>query len=338
MNMKDTTVDDHSTQFTTIINTADITIDMINTTANTSVSSTNCTVSDIVTAIIGTISVVDNVFVVFIILSYKPLRIQLNSLHILNQSFIDICSSTLLLAGIPLCNENRDLVGVSGTLYCLLWETKVFYWSTVLASTYNLVGLTIDRYLAVVHVMWHKHFMSEQKVLVCLVLCWLFGMVFYVPFGVLTSSHIDTYCQIWHIFHNTTVATLAGVVNFLVTLPIPIIILVYCYIRMAFTIQDENKILPQVSDNDKHRHAKMNKVVKNIFKTMVAMGICFILCWIWNSTWFLLYTLGCDLNRDNGFYHFTVYAANSNCLVNPLIYIFLNTQFQDAVKKVIFKK
>ncbi|NJL80252.1 MAG: G-protein coupled receptor, partial [Richelia sp. SM2_1_7] len=65
--------------------------------------------------------------------------------------------------------------GILGDLYCKIWATKLFLWGFLVSSTYNLVALTVERYLAVVHPIWHKTSFSKNKAIVLIVLVWIFG-------------------------------------------------------------------------------------------------------------------------------------------------------------------
>ena len=63
------------------------------------------------------------------------------------QSSIDLVCSLILLLTTLTRKDTYYTVndGVLGDLECGLWNTRVFLWGTLLASTWNLVCLTVER-------------------------------------------------------------------------------------------------------------------------------------------------------------------------------------------------
>ena len=96
----------------------------------------------------------------------------------------------------------------------------------------------------------------------------------------------------------------------------------------------------QVPDNSSTRAQKnpsdrMAATRKNVFKTLLTVTICFIVCWIWNSVYVLAYLTGADIKMSGPFYVLTVYAAFCNCIINPFIYCIQYKPFQGQALKLI---
>ena len=75
----------------------------------------------------------------------------------------------------------------------------------------------------------------------------------------------------------------------------------------------------------------MGKAQKNVLKTLAMVFSAFVLCWICNQIYFLLFNFGyipVDIALENWFYHLTVYAAFINCMINPWIYAAQYREFQ----------
>ena len=308
------------------------------------VTSNVCRLPDIIYSIIGCIGVLDNGFVLFVIYAYKPMRRRLTNLFIINQTFVDFLASVVLLAGVHDCGDQRGFQGMSGELYCRLWRNKVFLWSLLLVSTYNLVGITVDRYLEIVHPVWHKNHITRRSIYTILVLSWVVGMGWTLPFGVGASGVIQGKCVVWDIFPSPTVGTVVAIFNFVLSFPLPVAIMIYSYTRMIITFRIKGSSIQPggvqsgVTESDKERNSKLAKVRMNIFTTMLIVSVCFVLCWVWSKMWYLLKTAGMSLSRTSVFYHFSVYAITFNSVVNPFVYIARYEQFQKAVKIVVLRK
>ena len=66
------------------------------------------------------------------------------------QSIIDFFASVvLLMSSLTLENTGRiHSKGILGELECRLWNTEFFLWALFCASTWNIVAMTIERYLS----------------------------------------------------------------------------------------------------------------------------------------------------------------------------------------------
>ena len=62
------------------------------------------------------------------------------------QSTIDLLASlSLLFVGITIKNSFEVELGLHGEIHCLFWKTRWFLWSMFVASTYNIVMMSIER-------------------------------------------------------------------------------------------------------------------------------------------------------------------------------------------------
>ena len=83
---------------------------------------------------------------------------------------------------------------------------------------------------------------------------------------------------------------------------------------------------------------KMAAARKNVFKTLLTVTVCFIICWIWNSVYVLAYLTGANIKMAGKLYVLTVYAAFTNCVINPFIYCIQYKPFQKQVLKLFGKR
>ena len=305
---------------------------------------------DITYVTIGFVGMVGNILVILVMLSSRSMRSKLTNVFLVNQSFIDLSTAVFLIA----TNFNNEYYsgghfGLPGELYCRLWSTRVLMWSMFMSSTYNLVALTLERYAQIIHPIWHKTSFGSKKAAIVLVLVWLIGPAYNLPLMVPTSPVIDGVC--WHMIDwpHPAWQTFAGVFTFVIEFLVPLAIIAYAYARMIKVIR--GKIRPskqaappsassgqQGDSAGSKREETMERVSRNILKTLALVSLCFILCWVWNQVYFLLFNLGFNIDLTNWFFEFTVYAAFVNCCTNPMVYLLKYNQFQRQLLKLLCGK
>ena len=120
----------------------------------------------------------------------------------------------------------------------------------------------------------------------------------------------------------------------------PVIILIYCYGRIAWTLTrriDSN--LGQdtsTSEVENKSNSKFLKARNNTIKTVLLVGICFIICWVNDEVYLLMYFVGYDVNWNGLYYKFCISMVYINCTVNSFVYLIKYQDYQRALKKVCF--
>ncbi len=305
----------------------------------------------IVNFTIGTIGIADNLFVIIIILSSTVLRKQLNMFFILNQSVIDLTIAVLLIA--TTCIRTYEIPPGShlgGELLCRLWLNKVPLWGMMVVSTYNLIALTIERYLAMMHPVWHKVHFNSKMAAAMMVSSWFIGLSYNYGYMVPSSIIVDGNCQVYVYWPSETFRSVFGVVTAIVLFFIPLITLIYCYSRIAIMLRKRVKVAPEapadhsatgsivMTQASQGQEDRWSKAHRNTIKTLALVSCCFGICWIWNQMYFMLMNLGIPEDFTSNFYHFTVIAIFINCCINPIIYSLKYDQFKKEARRLLFKK
>ena len=120
-----------------------------------------------------------------------------------------------------------------------------------------------------------------------------------------------------------------GVFLFVITFLVPLIILIYCYVRIVWILTGriDSKIGGIAAKNDKFEIARTNTI-----KTLLLVALCFVICWSSNQIYYLMYNFGFSVNWNSTFYQFTVILVFLNCTINPFIYLAKYQDFQTALK------
>ena len=280
----------------------------------------------IVYSIIGVIGLMGNLFVIIVIMSSTLMKKKFTNWFLVNQSVLDSCASFFMIVDV-LTTERHALYyhGTSGEILCRLLTSKYILFSFYTASTYNLVSISIERYLEILHAVFHRNHFKRTVVILFLFLPWLLSFAFCLS-GLILARTKDGECSQltldmpWE-------SILLGWANFIFQFFLPLAIMVFCYVRIVqFLVEMKRR---STANN------LLEKAMTNIVKTLIIVCMTFVLCWIWNSVLFLMYNMGWLLDFGGWFYHFTVTAVNMNSIANPLIYTLKYEQFRMEARIVL---
>ena len=117
----------------------------------------------------------------------------------------------------------------------------------------------------------------------------------------------------------------------------PVIILIYCYGRIAWVLTqriDSNlESTSSTSDVEDAIKRKFLKARNNTIKTVLLVGICFIICWINDEVYYLMYNLGYDADWNGTYFKFCVTMIYLNCTVNPIVYLVSYRDYHRALRE-----
>ena len=121
----------------------------------------------------------------------------------------------------------------------------------------------------------------------------------------------------------------------------PVIILVYCYGRIAWILTrrlDSNlESTGSTSEVENVIKSKFLKARNNTIKTVLLVGICFIICWVNDEVYYLMYNLGYNADWNGTYFKFCVTMIYLNCTVNPFVYLMSYQDYQKALRKFCSK-
>ena len=121
----------------------------------------------------------------------------------------------------------------------------------------------------------------------------------------------------------------------------PVIILVYCQGRIAWTltrrIDSDFGTENSASEVENKISKKFQKARNNMIKTVLLVGICFIICWVNDEVYLLMYFLDYDVDWNGLYYKFCISMVYLNCTINPFVYLIKYQDYQRALKNFCFK-
>ena len=296
---------------------------------------------DIVYYGIGIMGIIGNIFVVVIMLMSRKLRRRSANLIITNQSIIDGAACVFLIA-----ITNKSVV--RNQVMCDFWFTKLPLWSLLVASTYNLIFLALDRYLAIAWPLRHRVSFSSGKVTLLLLLPWIFGFAFNVSYMLPTTVYVSEnntdepgHCDKFARWPNDEFQFGFAVVIVFVQYIIPISLQILFYSLIVYTIRRRSQGISTDGRSSPvalvcHRPPYIwSRAQRNSVKTASIVSLCFVLCWTVDQFFFCKYFFTGAENYDNSFFDYTLVIVAANCSVNPVIYSLQYESFRLEARKMI---
>ncbi|XP_006822626.1 allatostatin-A receptor-like [Saccoglossus kowalevskii] len=319
----------------------------ITTEASTIIASTSSTSKTEVTmkviiSVIGTLGIVGNLIVCFVILKDRFLR-TLTNIFIFNQSLIDLTSSILLLV-LNLGPTKKTVVvpmGVAGDILCKIWLSRYFMWASFNVSTFNLVALTLERYVAIVYpVVHHNRFTATKARRIC-VIVWIMGLVYQSYWAKANYNRNDGSCGVE--YPEGAMQKALGMMAFIVEYFFPLAIMSFGYMRMFLVLKRRTTKIRSAAttsgngSSTQEENPSFVKARNNVIKMLCIVSLTYALCWAPNQIMYIEYNMlgvhHTEVVRDT-----TVVIAFLNMCVNPMIYALKYRQFQEAIKKLICRQ
>ena len=176
---------------------------------------------------------------------------------------------------------------------------------------------------------------------------------------ILPFQIINGRCMIYYLWPSEDVKTAFGILLMVIEFFIPFVILIYCYGSIVWMLsrriytdmtdinahQSKTRgINTKINENQKdknhnrgqqladlHKH-KFQIARRNTIRTLLIVGLCFIICWIQNKILYLMYNCGYDLDWNSTYYHVTVLMVFINSTINPFIYLIMYRDYQVAIQ------
>lgn len=294
--------------------------------------------------VIGLLGVLGNSLVLFVFHKSRNLRKYNSSLFIINQSLLDLVSAVVLIAAKWVEEEVDESTAIKNDvakwLFCHLWDGEIVLWGLMTSSTYNLVVLSLERYISVRHPIKHKKYIGKKVILVAAIIVWILGWGYETTYhGAVNKILPSGQCGSFANWPNDEIRQAVGIFTLILQFFFPLIVLTFSYISIWNIFRDKSsKNSNRNGPTIQTKAEKNERVRKNTIKTFMIVAIAFVLCWSWNEVYFFIFNLGYSLSLDSPFYHFTVLMVFLNCCINPVVYMIRYEEFKHSLRKIIKKR
>ena len=169
---------------------------------------------------------------------------------------------------------------------------------------------------------------------------------------------INGECRIYYSWPSDEMKTIFGIIIIFVQFIIPFIILICCYGKIVWMLSqrintditdaknqtknnEDVNVTDQAASADTKKHLadlqkdKFQLARRNTIKTLLTVGLCFIICWSQNQVYYLMYNLGYDADWNSIYFQFTVLMVFLNSTVNPFIYLIKYQDYQVALRQFL---
>ena len=289
---------------------------------------------NIVYGSVSVLGILGNLIVIVVIGKSATMRKTLTNILILNQSCIDLMAAVCIMLTTTRTSVAHDLSGIVGEIYCILWLSDLPLWSSLISSSYSLIMLTVERYAAVVHPIFHHNSFSKRTVLIMAAASWFSGLIVMLAVVMPTSGVIDGRCSVMTVFPSPWCQKFCGVGLFVTQYLIPITVFITCYGRIFLYLR--SRVSPQAQTSGNKVAVQKARASRNVLKMLVIIVVCYILCNSWNQFTFLAFNFGYTVDFTSGYYNFTVIAIFLNCCANPFIYALNYEIFQKEFRNLFF--
>ncbi|XP_022087479.1 kappa-type opioid receptor-like [Acanthaster planci] len=292
----------------------------------------------IVQGIVGVLGMLGNALVCLVIWQDRAMHTLTNA-FIFNQATVDFLGSIVMLLSsvVPI---SRPLPGgVAGLLLCKIWISNYFLWAFYVVSSFNLVALTFERYLAIVYPFKFQTICSRVGAAVAITCVWLAGLAVAVYATELYRFDVD-HCHRYFDFKLRVIGVLVPGLQFF----IPVASMLFAYTHIMVELKRSARRHANISvvsgpsnhANPVHESAdeSLLRARRNTFKTLVMVFAAFVCCWSLNASLLLSANLGAPFDDASPQYIISVALVAANSAVNPLIYAFKYKQFQAGFKKL----
>jgi len=188
--------------------------------------------------LMGIVGVAGNALILYALFASKQHK---KHVLIVNQNALDLFSSffLVLVYAMRLCNIH--LSGDLGYWLCVTIFSECLIWIGTNGSVFNLVIITIDRYLKVVHPIWSRKYLRPWVIYCAMSLAWVLSIVYNVVMVLMTSRLRYGECNSYII--EEWYFRIYGVWYILSFYFIILVIFIVCYRRILVAIRRQASVM-----------------------------------------------------------------------------------------------
>jgi len=287
----------------------------------TSPSSSGPQYYQVILLIIGIVGVATNAAIIYAMIASNQHKKQL---LIFNQNIFDFCSSLALIVvfTVKLCNP--PLSGALGYWLCILLISEGLLWIVVNGGQLNLMIVTIERYLKVVHhnATWSKKLLRKWVKILAAVLAWIGGIAHAVSVRYATSDMVNGVCY-WFAFWSSPAAALGHVIFYILFYFVFLLFLfVFCYGRILVVIRRQASVMASHSEPgpSTSRENQSHQIQTNVIKTMITVSAFFVITWAPSHVFFMLQHIMPQHRQYLRGYYVPLFLEFLYISANPFIY------------------
>ena len=282
---------------------------------------------------ISAVGILANIMTAAVILCTPSMRRKNFNIFILHQTFVD-CIACLNVFFLQFFDDiTRISNSVAADIYCRVWVATSLMWITILASTYNLVSMSIERHQAVTKPLQYNEEEVKRRIPFIFILVWVLAFAVFSP-DFIYSRIVDGECRANIDMPQKVYEALFFFWMFATTI-IPSVVMVLCYTHMCyFLMKSANQFNYCQNGEPDKRQQHMKAAQKNVLQTGVLLVIVYVFCWTYLTiiNFFIVY--GILDNFSSMEWNVALSLVLLNCCINPFIYSIRYHEFQRALRRL----
>ena len=210
---------------------------------------------------IGIVGIIGNLVVCFLLKQMESHKIKF---LIISQAVIDLSASVVITVDtitLELSTKSVDhKTRAIWVFHCLFWKDQVLLFVLFAISSYNLIAISIERYITVCHPFWYQTKFSQKAAILLGLLAWMLGPTAQIirQFAVLNHSDNE---QCGKKFSSPNAMRAVGVFMFVWEFFIPCFIMGLSYSLIILKLRQYNYA-------EKHTNKHMDLELTSDFKTV----------------------------------------------------------------------
>ena len=199
-------------------------------------------------------------------------------------------------------------------------------WFGLYGSKINLVCIAIERYVMIVHPVWHRNKFRSWMLYVVLVISWVASSAWCHIVTSLTTQVNNGECLWGATWPSTFAKNVYAVGYFIFCFVLVLASFIYCYGNIIVVIRRQARVFAAQQANKHVAGTSANNNLSNMryqtnaVKLMITVSVAFILCWLPCDLYVSLSLIYTDMNFLTEVYFTTVFVAYFNICLNPFIY------------------
>ncbi|XP_077990912.1 somatostatin receptor type 2-like [Glandiceps talaboti] len=275
----------------------------------------------VVFSLICILGLVGNGIIVFIILHFHGMA-SIPNLYILSLAAADF----LFLMGLPfLAYFNTKNNWIFGDVMCKI--VMGIDGSNMLTGILTLTAMAVDRYLAIVHIVWAKNYRTARRTKMVCLLLWIISLMLTAPLWLYAkTTHTSNGITVCNVICPVLVEHFFIIYAFIIGFVLPLVIISVCYTGILLHLQHNNR--------RRRRQFRVGRVGALVLTAVLV----FVICWLpfWSIRMVLLSPYQPGVAIESIYYISWILSSLNSC-INPLLYAFFKHDFQDVLKYCILK-
>jgi len=286
---------------------------------------------------IGIFGAAFNALVLYALISYYLQESKKRAVNLLmiNQNLLDLSSCCFLVVTFAVNLGNIYMSGALGYFLCTVVVGQTATISTLNASIINLMTVTVERYLKVVHPFWSKRYLKRWMIYSAMVFAWICGTLTIAPVVFIPTAVEDGKCVATFAWESPEVGEILNAWTLTSYFVVPVVVFVYCYGRILVVMRRQIRVMAAHdaggSSQVNAAQTQSKRVKWNVIKTMILVSVAFVVvildsvafvvCWFPTSIYFYVVDSSIQSTSDMfAGYYATLFLSYLYICMNPFIY------------------